>query len=919
MTWLGSTARALPNNLMSGRSQIGEKQKHVAMMGRWMICGAALHGLWLSLTAGAATVWFTNSAPIAIPGSGAGAPYPSVIELNGLPGNISQVEVALDGLQHSYPDDLDILLANSRTNVLLMSDRGGSYGVTNVSLLFSDMAIGFVPDSSVISAGNYKPSNDGTLDYLPSPAPMPPHGSKLGLFAGGDPNGKWSLYIADDASGDAGALLRGWRLGLTITNVSSPDGPQNADLSVTLTDSPHPALTEQSLILQTTVFNSGPALATAVAITNILPAGVEFVSASSSQGTCGHSDGVVFSNVDSLACGAAVIVTVRVLPLVTGAVTTSATVCSAQADGISANNAATISAQVALGPPSLRITDAVVTERSAFSTNATFVVSLSRAADQTVNVNYATADGTASAGSDYYAANGTLSFPPGTTNLLLSVEVLGDQLVESDEYFFLNLSDPVNATVARPQARATILNDDALPAHVDHFAWSTIDPVQYQHAPVPITITALDAAGNIATNFNGSISLTGVTGVGTVPPLLLTEVDLANDGVELANPTAFPLDLTGWRVYFYDWTTWPMPCQVFEAPPGTVAPPVGVMAIRDTGTPPGSYPAFVLGGTLSWANEAVSNQVAVLLVDPSGNPADFFCAIEATPAQITSPVPVSIAQWTGNPATANLVSSLTYQRVGSVDHNDASDWQLLANSMGSTNTGLVLPLAGPRPIAIYPGSSGSFVAGVWSGMVLAAESVTNMYFKARDDDGHVGNSGWFRVLANSRPVPAFPILGRYAPVAAKLPATALLGSDDDGDTISLSWVAGASSHGVPITYDGVWVYYTPDGVHTNSDSFSYVVRDAHGATNVGTVTLSVPVDTNTTSSLSVTGIGNGTFLVRFAGIPGSAYIIEATTNLVTPSWSALKTATADIYGGIEFVDTPPSGTVRFYRLAPGDE
>lgn len=90
------------------------------------------------------------------------------------------------------------------------------------------------------------------------------------------------------------------------------------------------------------------------------------------------------------------------------------------------------------------------------STNANFAIHLSAPSGQTVTVHYATADGTATAGSDYLATSGTLTFAPGETEKPVSVPVRIDQLVEGPETFFLNLSGIQNATPAELSATATI-------------------------------------------------------------------------------------------------------------------------------------------------------------------------------------------------------------------------------------------------------------------------------------------------------------------------------------------------------------------------------------------------------------------------------------------------------------------------------
>jgi len=90
-------------------------------------------------------------------------------------------------------------------------------------------------------------------------------------------------------------------------------------------------------------------------------------------------------------------------------------------------------------------------------------VTLSAVSSQSVTVNFATANNTATAGSDYVATSGTLTFNPGDTTKPITVVVNGDTTVEPNETFFVNLSNAVNATIADGQGVGTILNDDALP------------------------------------------------------------------------------------------------------------------------------------------------------------------------------------------------------------------------------------------------------------------------------------------------------------------------------------------------------------------------------------------------------------------------------------------------------------------------
>ncbi|MBI3838961.1 MAG: hypothetical protein HY288_13650 [Planctomycetia bacterium] len=102
-------------------------------------------------------------------------------------------------------------------------------------------------------------------------------------------------------------------------------------------------------------------------------------------------------------------------------------------------------------------------ERNAGATNAVFAVSLTTSSAETVTVNFATADGTAIAGSDYQSTAGVFTFSPSTTASggstveTITVPVYGNAPVEPDEYFFVNLSAATNASIATAQAVGTIL------------------------------------------------------------------------------------------------------------------------------------------------------------------------------------------------------------------------------------------------------------------------------------------------------------------------------------------------------------------------------------------------------------------------------------------------------------------------------
>ena len=108
-------------------------------------------------------------------------------------------------------------------------------------------------------------------------------------------------------------------------------------------------------------------------------------------------------------------------------------------------------------PPVLSVADASALE-SAGSIPA--VVSLVPSSTNTVTVGYATVDGTAKAGSDYSAVNGTLTFAPGQTSKTIQIPISNDNQVNGNRSFTFTISKPSNATIADASGTMTIRDDD---------------------------------------------------------------------------------------------------------------------------------------------------------------------------------------------------------------------------------------------------------------------------------------------------------------------------------------------------------------------------------------------------------------------------------------------------------------------------
>ncbi len=112
------------------------------------------------------------------------------------------------------------------------------------------------------------------------------------------------------------------------------------------------------------------------------------------------------------------------------------------------------------GPPAFSVDDVFIAEGNSGSRSAVFDVTLSAPSGLAATVHYATVDVSAAAGSDYTGTSGDLTFAPGVVKRTLAVAVKGDLAVEGNETFSVDLTAPVNATIARSPGTGTILDDD---------------------------------------------------------------------------------------------------------------------------------------------------------------------------------------------------------------------------------------------------------------------------------------------------------------------------------------------------------------------------------------------------------------------------------------------------------------------------
>ncbi len=290
------------------------------------------------------TTSFTNSAAIVIPENGPASPYPAPITVSGVTGLVSKVVLRLNDFNHSFPSDVDVVLVSpSGRNALVLSGAGGSHPVTNAVLSFDDSVAQTLSASGQIVSGTFAPSTFGAGTSVSVPAPRAPYASTLSTFNGVDANGDWSLYVFDHSRGDAGQITTGWTLTLTTVDAVNPV----ADVQLKLTASTNALFIGNNLNLTFTVTNIGPAAATGVTLTNLLPAGFAVISSNVSQGTIAGN----FWNIGTLASGTQGTMNLTVRPTTAGNFVETAIAGGSESDLNLSNNSQQAGLIVAVAAP----------------------------------------------------------------------------------------------------------------------------------------------------------------------------------------------------------------------------------------------------------------------------------------------------------------------------------------------------------------------------------------------------------------------------------------------------------------------------------------------------------------------------------------------------------------------------------------
>jgi len=195
---------------------------------------------------------------------------------------------------------------------------------------------GFTGNTSLAVAGQ---SGDTTANFSPTSIAITDASAKSSTLtvttSANTPPGTYSLSI----TATSGNLQHSTSAQLIVS------GPTNANLAITKTASPNPGVTGANLTYRITVTNNGPSPATSVVVTDNLPSGINFVSATPTQGSCSGTT-TVTCTLGSMAKDAFAVINILVVPQAPGTLTNSASVTATESDSDPSDNSVSLQTTV---------------------------------------------------------------------------------------------------------------------------------------------------------------------------------------------------------------------------------------------------------------------------------------------------------------------------------------------------------------------------------------------------------------------------------------------------------------------------------------------------------------------------------------------------------------------------------------------
>ncbi|UVO55786.1 Calx-beta domain-containing protein [Sphingomonas sp. SUN039] len=561
--------------------------------------------------------------------------------------------------------------------------------------------------------------------------------------------------------------------------------------------------------------------------------------------------------------------------------------------------------------PALSIGNATVIEGDAGTVTLVYTITADGVAPAGgIGFSIATADGTATAGTDYVAQSTTGTIAEGATSTTFSVTVNGDTVFERDETVLVNLSSPTNATIAVAQGTGTISNDDAIPASARIFSESFTGFTAGGFAPTP-TAGQLDSDIWRPVGFSDNPAPAyGFTGAAAT--------DFGR-GLIAANPT-------GGGIYSVTGNG-----AIIVQPTGTDFSANGYIEARIQNNSGASATSFDV--TFDWAtrnNEPRSSALSLLYSTDGVN----FTAVAG--AAFSTPLTADSTVFTYTPRSVNIGSLLVadggylYLRwqhadnggsgnrdeVGidnvTVDANlssvvtaNAANISFNEGNSGTTNAVFTITRsngAGSASVS-YATANGTGIAGVdyvaTSGTVTFApgETARTVTVLVNGDTANEANETFFLNLSN--------------PVGVALPSPQSIATivNDDNGPVAIYDIQGAGHRS---SFNGLVV--TTSGIVTAVDTNAFYLQDPTGDGNIATsdgilvFTSSAPTVT-VGQAITITATVNE-FTGSTAGSLSLTQLITPTSIIVNSSGNALPAPVLISTDGAPGSRTPPTSVIE---------
>jgi hypothetical protein len=477
-----------------------------------------------------------------------------------------------------------------------------------------------------------------------------------------------------------------------------------------------------------------------------------------------------------------------------------------------------------------------------------------------VTVDFATTNVTATAGSDYTATNGTLTFAPGETNQTIVLQLIDDAFQESTETFRVVLRNPVDATITFGTATVTIQDDDV------SMVTFTTNAVRVSETNGPVTLTVV-RKGATNTAVTADFTTTNVTAIAG------SDYTATNGTLSFAAGETTKLITIGITDNLFQKITETFQVRLSHVTNASLGTGTNVIIITDND-------ASTVGFTVSSLSVAENTNSVMLTVVRSGATNTTVSVNFATAGNSTATAALDYRATNGVLVFAAGVTTNTFAV------------SIINDLLPENNETVNVRLSSPTNCSL--GTSNLVITIITNdSAVLRFTTITHT---VKEGDGILTLTVLRAGTTNNAVTVDFTTTN----------GTATAGSDYTATNGTLSFAPG-------ITNQTIVLQLIDDALQESTETFRVILRNAVDATiTFGTNTVTIYDDDVSTVTFAIGRTSADQLLLHATGPGGAGVVLESTTNF--HYWTALTT-NALIGGAFDWpVSIDRSGAGRFYRV-----